>query len=66
MTLSLLAEHLDVQERLRNEILDAMQGGNELDYDELIDLPFLDAVCRETLRLSVSSESCHEINTIAH
>ncbi|KAI0355248.1 cytochrome P450 [Trametes cingulata] len=50
ITLSLLAEHPDVQERLRREILEA-SNGEDLGYDTLVSLPYLDAVCRETLRL---------------
>ncbi|KAI0669354.1 cytochrome P450 [Trametes maxima] len=48
--LTLLAEHPDVQEKLREEILEA-SNGEDLDYDALVSLPYLDAVCRETLRL---------------
>jgi len=50
--LSLLAEYSDVQEQLRQEIIDA-KGNNEADlsYDQLDALPYLDAVCRESLRL---------------
>ena len=50
--LYLLAQHPDVQEKLRAEVLDA-QGGREADlpYDDLVKLPYLDAVCRETLRV---------------
>ncbi|KAH9949903.1 cytochrome P450 monooxygenase [Amylocystis lapponica] len=48
--LHVLAEHQDVQERLRQEIIGA-RDGRDLSYDELMQLPFLDAVCRETLRL---------------
>ena len=51
ITLALLAEHSDVQEKLRSEILSAMSGGKDLEYDALVSLPYLDAVCRETLRL---------------
>ena len=48
----LLAQHTDVQDKLRKEILEA-QGGDYADiaYDDLVKLPYLDAVCRETLRL---------------
>ncbi len=46
----LLAMNPDVQEKLRNEILDA-QAGQEVSYDQVMDLPYLDAVTRETLRL---------------
>jgi cytochrome P450 len=51
--LSLLATHPEVQDRLRQEILDAFEynGGQDFSYDELESLPLLDAVCRETLRL---------------
>ena len=45
-----LAKHPEAQAKLRQEILDAQNGG-DLSYDHLIDLPYLDAVCRETLRL---------------
>ncbi|KAH9930173.1 cytochrome P450 [Amylocystis lapponica] len=48
--LDVLVQHPDAQEQLRKEILDASQG-SELSYDELMQLPYLDAVCRETLRL---------------
>lgn len=47
-TLYLLALHPDMQERLRSEIVHA---GQDLDYDALMELPLLDAVCKETLRL---------------
>ena len=49
--LFLLGDHLKVQQRLREEILAALDGRDTLDYDELFALPYLDAVCRETLRL---------------
>ncbi|KAI8995433.1 cytochrome P450 [Trametes punicea] len=52
--LLLLAEHPDVQERLRAEILQAVElqgNGDVLDFDTLMELPYLDAVCRETLRV---------------
>ncbi len=52
LTLSLLAEHPEVQQKLRQEILDASKG-EDLEYDTLVSLPYLDAVCRETLRLYV-------------
>lgn len=52
MTFSLLAEHPEVQEKLRKEIMEASSGGLEdVDYDTLVSLPYLDAVCRETLRM---------------
>ncbi|KAI0648490.1 cytochrome P450 [Trametes meyenii] len=52
--LHLLSMHPDVQQKLREEIAQARDDGTEalrdLDYDEVMELPFLDAVCRETLR----------------
>nr|BED42987.1 cytochrome P450 monooxygenase [Trametes versicolor] len=53
--LQLLATHPDVQTKLRREIIDAKAGGRPLDYDQLHNLPYLDAVCRETLRLHPSA-----------
>ncbi|KAF6751311.1 cytochrome P450 [Ephemerocybe angulata] len=51
-TIDLLGEHQDIQDKLRKEISEAC-GSHEgdLDYDTLTQLPFLDAVCRESLRL---------------
>lgn len=48
-----LAIHKDVQAKLREEIKDEKRanGGQDLEYDQLVSLPYLDAVCRETLRL---------------
>ena len=52
--LHLLSEHPDIQQQLREEIMHARDDGTgklrDLDYDEVMGLPFLDAVCRETLR----------------
>ncbi|KIM41635.1 hypothetical protein M413DRAFT_72029 [Hebeloma cylindrosporum] len=45
----LLSVHQDVQNKLRQEIRTARKSG-DLGYDELVALPYLDAVCRETLR----------------
>ena len=49
-TLFLLSIHQDIQNKLRQEIREAKKSG-DLSYDELVALPYLDAVCRETLRL---------------
>ncbi|KAI0671637.1 cytochrome P450 [Trametes maxima] len=50
--LALLAEHPAVQSKLRAELLEAHeQYGEDIPYDELSRLPYLDAVCRETMRL---------------
>ncbi|KAK7038695.1 hypothetical protein VNI00_010579 [Paramarasmius palmivorus] len=52
-TLLLLAENPAVQTRLRKELVEARQENQGLDlgYDELVSIPYLDSVCRETLRL---------------
>ncbi|TFK34561.1 cytochrome P450 [Crucibulum laeve] len=49
--LFLLSTHPDVQQKLRQEIIDARDDGQDLSYDILVNLPYLDAICRETLRL---------------
>jgi len=48
-----LAQHKDVQDKVREEIRRAKRENNDHDisYDDLVSLPYLDAVCRETLRL---------------
>ena len=52
--LQLLAQHQDVQDRLHNELQEARRHyGEEIPYDQLMALPLLDAVCRETLRMWV-------------
>ncbi|KIJ11452.1 hypothetical protein PAXINDRAFT_177345 [Paxillus involutus ATCC 200175] len=50
-TLLTLAHHPDVQEKLREEYKQAKAEKGELDYDDLVNLPYLDAVCKEILRL---------------
>ena len=50
--LHLLAGRPDVQEKLRAELAEAQGGGRaDIPYDDLVKLPYLDAVCRETLRV---------------
>ncbi|RXW11208.1 hypothetical protein EST38_g14647, partial [Candolleomyces aberdarensis] len=49
--LYLLCEHPEVQEKLRQEIKDAQQGDGKIQYDDLMSLPYLEAVCKETLRV---------------
>ncbi|RPD58218.1 cytochrome P450 [Lentinus tigrinus ALCF2SS1-7] len=51
--LHMLAEHPNVQDRLRQEITGAIRANdrNNLSYDQLSELTLLDCVCRETLRM---------------
>ena len=50
--LHLLAIHPEVQTKLREEIEAAHDyAGQDIPYDTLMALPYLDAVCRETLRV---------------
>ncbi|KAH9046662.1 cytochrome P450 [Lactarius hengduanensis] len=49
--LHLLALHPDVQDKLRNELKEAHKDNEDLTHDQLVSLPFLEAVCRESLRL---------------
>ena len=57
---SLLAERPDVQEKLRAEILEAQEGDrSDIPYEDLVKLPYLDAVCRETLRVYVPHTFFH-------
>ena len=49
--LYLLSTHLDVQSKLRQEIVEVRNLYGNLEYDKLLALPYLDAICRETLRL---------------
>ncbi|KAF9238637.1 cytochrome P450 [Melanogaster broomeanus] len=43
--------HPDAQDRVREEFKQAKAEKGDLSYDDIVNLPFLDAVCRETLRL---------------
>lgn len=55
-TLLLLAHHPEEQDRLREEIrLAKEEHGEELGYDALLNLPWLDAICRETLRVHTTA-----------
>lgn len=53
-TLWLLAQQSSVQQKLRDEIHDHFGRGMERDpgYDELMSMPYLDAVCKESLRVN--------------
>ncbi|KAI0738106.1 cytochrome P450 [Daedaleopsis nitida] len=59
--LYILAQRPDAQERLRAEIQEAraansLAGKLHIPYDDLVRLPYLDAVCRETMRLHAPVE----------
>jgi hypothetical protein len=56
--LHVLSEHPKEQEILRKEVSNARQDGGDLSHDELLGLPYLDAICKETLRLFVISLQC--------
>ncbi|KAI0247112.1 cytochrome P450 [Lactifluus subvellereus] len=49
--LQVLSLHPDAQDKLREELKEACEDNEELTYDRLVSLPYLEAVCRETLRL---------------
>ncbi|KAI5123123.1 hypothetical protein M0805_001478 [Coniferiporia weirii] len=49
--LDLLANSLNIQSKLREEVTLARKEHGDLDYDALQALPYLDAVCRETMRV---------------
>lgn len=50
--LLLLSMNPSVQDKLREELVNARkEAGGDLDYDSLHELPYLEAVCRETLRV---------------
>lgn len=55
--LYVLAAHPEAQAKLRKELKEARTDGQELSYDDVVSLPYMDAVCRETLRLCVHSPS---------
>ena len=49
--LYMLSLHPEVQARLREELVAAGAPDGDADYDALDRLPYLEAICRETLRL---------------
>ncbi|XP_058448808.1 uncharacterized protein LOC131428780 [Malaya genurostris] len=59
-----IARNPDVQKRLREELLEAGAGGEDITYEKLLELPYLDQVIDETLRLwtpiSFMSKRCIE------
>ncbi|KNZ72731.1 Cytochrome P450 3A9 [Termitomyces sp. J132] len=66
-TLHLLALHPEAQERLRAEVTEARKSHDgDIPYDDLVSLPFMDAVCRETLRLQVVQKLLTSQSLILH
>jgi cytochrome P450 len=49
--LHVLALHPDAQVRLRKEVTAARRERGDLEYDDIMTLPYLDAIVRESLRL---------------
>lgn len=49
--LQIISEAQDIQDKMRAEILAAAPDGEDIPYETLVALPYLDAVCRESLRL---------------
>lgn len=49
--LQIISEAQDIQDKMRAEILAAAPDGEDIPYEKLVALPYLDAVCRESLRL---------------
>ena len=47
-----MAQYPDMQDKLRGEIAQAQaEHGFDIPYNVLVDLPYMDAICRESLRL---------------
>lgn len=47
-----LSERPDIQDKLRAEIVEAQgQHGEEIPYDDLVSLPYMDAFVRESSRM---------------
>ncbi|KAH9899158.1 cytochrome P450 [Cubamyces lactineus] len=55
LTLWRIAQNPAAQDKMRQEILEAQEASvnGDIGHDDLVALPYLDAVCRETLRLHV-------------
>ena len=49
--LQLLSLHPHIQTKLREELKSAHEQNEELTYNQLVSLPYLKAVCRETLQV---------------
>ncbi|KAG1255069.1 hypothetical protein G6F68_010557 [Rhizopus microsporus] len=60
----LLAQHQDIQDKLRSEILGLFKDNKISDYDAVNALPYLDHVCRETLRLIPTVPRTMRVNRV--
>ncbi|KAH9042654.1 cytochrome P450 [Lactarius pseudohatsudake] len=59
--LHVLSLNQERQKRLRLELMDARVQRRDISYDELMVLPYLDAVCKETLRLYPPVTQLHRV-----
>lgn len=50
-TLAFLAEYVDVQNRLQKELDEVLFGSDHVTKEHLLELPYLDAVIKESMRL---------------
>ncbi|KAK8401401.1 hypothetical protein O3P69_002877 [Scylla paramamosain] len=67
MSLHLLAHHAAVRARLRREVARALlRSEGQLTYDQITELPYLDAVVSETLRLYPAAPVIERVCTAAY
>ncbi|KAI0260719.1 cytochrome P450 [Gloeopeniophorella convolvens] len=59
--LHVLALNPEWQDRLRLELMDARVERRDISYDDLMALPYLDAICKETLRLYAPVTQLHRV-----
>jgi cytochrome P450 len=60
----LLAQHQDIQDKLRSEIRGLFKDNKISDYDAVNALPYLDHVCCETLRLIPTVPQTVRVNRV--
>ena len=50
--MDILSRNPAIQDTLRAELVEAqVEYGTDIPFDQLMNLPYMDALCRETLRL---------------
>lgn len=64
-----LAKHPDIQEKLRSEIDEQWQEYQELDYERVSDMTYMDLFIREVLRMyrvsgQSSTRQCNKTTTV--